>query len=50
MDWHKLSRKEKAEWLSQQLEGIQRAKDLFQRFEQMTEKWLNRPQTAEKKT
>ena len=48
MDWHKLSRKEKAKWLSQQLEDIQRAKAVIERFEQLTQKWLKRVQAAKK--
>ena len=44
MSWHKLSRKEKVQWLTQQQADIQRAKELLARFEKLTNKWLKRTQ------
>jgi len=48
MDWKKLTSEEKAKWLSQQLEDIQRAQALIERFERLTQKWLKRVQAAKK--
>ena len=50
MNWKKLSSAEKAKWLSQQMEEIQRAKTLIERFERLTKKWLGRVETAQQKT
>lgn len=44
MDWHKLSPKQKVQWLTQQQQDIQRAKVLLERFEKLTNKWLKRTQ------
>ena len=49
MEWNKLTLGEKAEFLSQQLEDIQRAKAVIERFEQLTQKWLKRVQATKKK-
>ena len=42
MEWNKRTPEEKARWLSQQQEDIQRAKALIERFERVTQKWLKR--------
>ena len=47
-NWRSRTPAEKAKFLSQQLEDIQRAKALIERFERLTQKWLNRVQTAGK--
>ena len=49
VDWKKLTAEEKAKWLSQQLEDIQRTRALIERFEQLTQKWLNGVQAPQKK-
>ena len=49
MEWNKLTLEEKVKWLSQQLEDIQRAQALIERFERLTQKWLKRAQAAKKK-
>ena len=49
MEWNKLTLGEKAKFLSQQLEDIQRAKAVIERFEQLTQKWLKRVQATKKK-
>jgi hypothetical protein len=48
MDWKKLTPEEKLNRLSQQLEDIQRARALIERFERVTQKWLKRVQAAGK--
>ena len=40
MDWQERTPEEKAEMLSQQMEEIQRAKAVIERFERLTQKWL----------
>jgi hypothetical protein len=49
MDWSKLTPEQKAKWLSQQQEDIPRAKALIERFERLTQKWLNGVQATQKK-
>ena len=49
VDWKKLTPEEKAKWLSQQLEDIRRTRALIERFEQLTQKWLNGVQAPQKK-
>jgi hypothetical protein len=48
MDWKKLTPEEKLNRLSQQLEDIQRARALIERFEHVTRKWLKRVQATKK--
>jgi hypothetical protein len=45
-NWRSRTPAEKAKFLSQQLEDIRRARALIERFEQLTQKWLKRVQTA----
>jgi len=47
-NWKTRTPAEKAKFLSQQLEDIRRARALIERFEQLTQKWLKRVQTARK--
>jgi len=49
IDWKRLSPEEKAKWLSQQLEDIRRTRALIERFEQLTQKWLDGVQAPQKK-
>jgi len=49
IDWKKLTPEGKARWLSQQLEDIRRTRALIERFEQLTQKWLNGVQAPPKK-
>jgi myo-inositol catabolism protein IolC len=48
IDWKRLTPEEKAKWLSQQLEDIQRTRALIERFERLTQKWLKRVQAIKK--
>ena len=48
MNWKELTPEEKAQWLSEQEEDIQRAKALIERFERATTKWFKRVQAAGK--
>ena len=49
MKWKQRTPEEKARWLSKQLEEIQQAKALIERFERMTQKWLKRVQANQKR-
>jgi myo-inositol catabolism protein IolC len=49
MDWKKSTPEEKVKWLEQQLEEIQRAQALIERFERLTQKWLKRVKAVHKK-
>ncbi|MBL7199458.1 MAG: hypothetical protein ISS56_04865 [Anaerolineae bacterium] len=48
MDWQERTPEEKAESLSQQMEEIQRAKAVIERFERLTQKWLELVQPTKK--
>jgi hypothetical protein len=48
MEWRNLSLEKKVEMLGQQVEDIKRAKDLLDRFEQLTQKWLKRVEAPKK--
>ena len=48
MDWQKLTPEEKRNRLSQQLEDIRRTRALIERFERLTQEWLNRVQATRK--
>lgn len=49
MSWSKMTPEQKAEWLTQQLEDIQRATAVIERFEKLTRKWLKKVQAPEAK-
>ena len=42
MNWNKRTPAEKAKWLREQLAEIRRARELLDRFERVTQKWLKR--------
>jgi hemerythrin superfamily protein len=49
MNWKSSSPEQKTKWLKEQMEDIRRSRALLDRFEQVTEKWLNKlgnPQKA----
>jgi hypothetical protein len=48
MDWKQSNRTEKVKYLAEQLEQIQQAKALLERYQSFTEKWLKRLEKAEK--
>jgi myo-inositol catabolism protein IolC len=48
MDWRKRTPAEKAKWLKQQMEDIQRTRALLDRFERVTQKWLKRLEPRKK--
>ena len=48
MDWRNSSLKEKSSLLKQQLEDIQKAKALLDRFDALTQKWQKRVQRKSK--
>ena len=49
MDWKNRTPAGKAEYLSQQLKDIRRARTLLEHFERLTQTWLRRVEEAPKR-
>jgi hypothetical protein len=49
MNWNELSHDQKIKHFSDQLVEIRQAKAVLERFESLTQNWLKKLQTAEKK-
>jgi hypothetical protein len=48
MNWKSSSPEQKMKWLKEQMEDIRRSRALLDRFEQVTEKWLNKLGSSQK--